>query len=115
MSTLNVSSGWYSGFPWESLDAGSIIVDVGGGVGMVSVEIAKKFPDLKFIVQDLPDVTNQAREVRRWFDLSLSRFIDFRDNQFWNEQLPGSVESGMVAIQGLCLLLYIIQVISPFT
>jgi precorrin-6B methylase 2 len=56
------------------LDAGSIIVDVGGGVGMVSVEIAKKFRDLKFIIQDLPDVSDQTREVCKKFGL----FYEFR-------------------------------------
>jgi O-methyltransferase domain len=75
---LILSSFLPSGFPWGNLDAGSTIVDVGGGIGMVSVEIAKEFPELKFIVQDLPDVSGQAREVSS-LDLFLSKFADVWD------------------------------------
>lgn len=69
-----------SAFPWQTLAPGSVIVDVGGGVGLVSWEIAKKFPKLKFVVQDLGDVTEQAKG-------------------FWEEHMPGSIESGMVTFQ----------------
>jgi len=67
-------------FPWETLNPGSIIVDVGGGIGRVSMQIAKKFPDLKFVIQDLGDVTTQAKD-------------------YWNEKMPGRIESGTVIFQ----------------
>jgi 6-hydroxytryprostatin B O-methyltransferase len=41
------------GFDWASLGKGPLI-DVGGGSGHVTVAIAKDFPDLDVIVQDLP-------------------------------------------------------------
>lgn len=43
----------------DNFDFGSIghgtIVDVGGSHGQVSIAIAQKYPDVKCIVQDLPD------------------------------------------------------------
>ena len=41
-------------FDFGSIGAGTI-VDVGGSHGQVSIEIAKKYPQVKCIVQDLPD------------------------------------------------------------
>ncbi|KAF2236496.1 putative O-methyltransferase [Viridothelium virens] len=38
---------------WETLPAGSTVVDVGGSHGEVASAIAKRYPSLKFIVQDL--------------------------------------------------------------
>src|ERR1700753_1537863 len=51
------------GFPWETLPAGAKVVDLGGGVGGACREIMKKNSLLKFIVQDLPSVTDQAIAV----------------------------------------------------
>ena len=51
------------GFPWETLPAGAKIVDLGGGVGGACHDIMKKNSLLKFIVQDLPSVTDQAISV----------------------------------------------------
>jgi ubiquinone/menaquinone biosynthesis C-methylase UbiE len=50
------------GFPWETLSAGSKIVDVGGGIGAHTLPVAKKFPSFKYIIQDL--VVDQTEEVR---------------------------------------------------
>ena len=47
------------GFGWGSL-AKATVVDVGGGHGPVSIGLAEAFPDLKFIVQDLPSVLEGA-------------------------------------------------------
>ena len=52
------------GFPWETLSEGTRIVDVGGGIGTACHEIMKKNPLLKFTVQDLPNVCDQAIAVR---------------------------------------------------
>lgn len=42
-------------FPFKHLQPGTLIVDVGGGSGHVSVQIAKSNPHLKFIVQDFEE------------------------------------------------------------
>lgn len=44
-------------YPWASLNdgKGSLIVDVGGSHGPVSIALAQRFPSVRCIVQDLPD------------------------------------------------------------
>lgn len=45
-----------NGYDWKSFANGTVI-DVGGADGYVSLAIAKEFPDLNLIIQDLPAVT----------------------------------------------------------
>lgn len=40
------------GFDWQALPAGSLVVDVGGGVGSQTLTLAKAFNHLKYVVQD---------------------------------------------------------------
>lgn len=47
-------------FPWPELPANSVVVDVGGSKGHVSVHLARLFPQLHFIVQDLAEVVEGA-------------------------------------------------------
>lgn len=47
-------------FKWKDLPSGSTAVDVGGSKGHVSVHLAQRFPQLNFVVQDLPAVVNGA-------------------------------------------------------
>ncbi|KAJ9601888.1 hypothetical protein H2200_013603 [Cladophialophora chaetospira] len=49
-------------FPWEEQPK-SVIVDVGGGNGQTAVEIARKNPDLHFVVQDLEENRTQAEQT----------------------------------------------------
>ena len=49
------------GFDWASLGNG-LIVDVGGSHGLVSMDIAREFPSLCFVVQDLPNVIEDAKK-----------------------------------------------------
>ncbi|KAI4173138.1 MAG: hypothetical protein LQ343_003065 [Gyalolechia ehrenbergii] len=47
-------------FDWSSLGNG-LVVDVGGSHGLVSQDIAREFPALTFVVQDLPKVIEDAK------------------------------------------------------
>ena len=42
-------------FDWDAVKNG-IVVDVGGSHGVVSIELARRFPSLRFIVQDRDEV-----------------------------------------------------------
>ncbi|KAL0934963.1 O-methyltransferase family protein [Colletotrichum truncatum] len=48
-------------FPFQDLRSGALIVDVGGGSGHVSNEIARANPHLKFIVQDYEEPISIGR------------------------------------------------------
>ncbi|KAH8730334.1 hypothetical protein GQ44DRAFT_674326 [Phaeosphaeriaceae sp. PMI808] len=49
-----------TGFDWANLGPHATVVDVGGSRGHGSRALASAFPDLKFIVQDLPDTIKIA-------------------------------------------------------
>ncbi|ETW76185.1 hypothetical protein HETIRDRAFT_390575 [Heterobasidion irregulare TC 32-1] len=50
-------------FPWNDLPTGTTVCDVGSGVGMVSIELARKYPNLHLTLQDLPHIMEQARTL----------------------------------------------------
>ncbi|KAH9485649.1 O-methyltransferase [Psilocybe cubensis] len=76
-------NGVTKGYRWGSLPKGSIVVDVGGGVGSESMKIAKTFPDLKVIIQDAEGVvangvkTNALQFYETRFPEGLSSAHDF--------------------------------------
>ncbi|KZT74216.1 S-adenosyl-L-methionine-dependent methyltransferase [Daedalea quercina L-15889] len=49
-------------FPWGSLGSATV-VDVGGGVGSMCLDLAKAFPDLRFVVEDLSITIEKAKSV----------------------------------------------------
>jgi hypothetical protein len=70
------------GFDWASLGKATI-VDVGGSHGLVSIDIAKEFPDLRFIVQDLPKVIEDAKTK---VPAELADRVTFMAHDFFTEQ-----------------------------
>ena len=52
-----------AGYNWGQFSEGSLIVDVGAGVGMQTIAIAKKYPQLRFVVQDRQSVMQDAAKV----------------------------------------------------
>ncbi|TFK34635.1 O-methyltransferase [Crucibulum laeve] len=69
------------GFSWDSLPADSVVVDVGGGIGSVSLQIMTAVPKLRIIVQDRPHTLIEAE-------------------QYWKTQLPIAVEEERVQFEG---------------
>jgi trans-aconitate methyltransferase len=49
-------------FNWSSLPSGTTVVDVGGSQGHVSLHLARRFPSLNFVVQDIAEVINGAQD-----------------------------------------------------
>ncbi|KAI0123645.1 sterigmatocystin 8-O-methyltransferase [Xylariales sp. AK1849] len=75
-----------NGYPWEDLGSGPV-VDVGGSTGNAAIALARSFPDLTIIVQDLPDNANAGRQAAEATlpDHILSR-ITFQGHDFTQPQ-----------------------------
>ncbi|EIN06898.1 O-methyltransferase [Punctularia strigosozonata HHB-11173 SS5] len=65
----------FTGFKWNDLPKGAIVVDVGGGIGSSSLVIAKANPDLRIVNQDRAPVIELAKV-------------------YWSAELPGHLEAG---------------------
>ena len=61
------------------------VVDVGGGHGPVSIGLAKRFPGLSFVVEDLPDVVGSRPAIP---DPDAASRIRFVEHDFLAEQQP---------------------------
>ncbi|RDX43036.1 S-adenosyl-L-methionine-dependent methyltransferase [Lentinus brumalis] len=80
-------------FPWDTLPADSVIVDVGGGIGSVSIELAQAHPHLRFIVQDREQTLALAPKIlgATHKDLLDSGRVIFQAQDFFAPQ-PASYE-----------------------
>ncbi|KAL0056835.1 hypothetical protein AAF712_016551 [Marasmius tenuissimus] len=67
-------------YEWESLPDKAVIVDVGGGVGTISLELATRYPNLRFVVQDLPGF------IEKGFAL-------------WKKRNPEALDCGQVILE----------------
>jgi ubiquinone/menaquinone biosynthesis C-methylase UbiE len=52
-----------SDFPWRDLPSGTTFCDIGGGIGSVSMPLAKAHLHLQLTLQDQSSVLDQARAV----------------------------------------------------
>ncbi|KAI1499876.1 S-adenosyl-L-methionine-dependent methyltransferase [Biscogniauxia marginata] len=69
-------------FPWGNLGDGTV-VDVGGSQGFVCFSIARKFPSLSFVVQDLEPVIVAAEKEA---PADLAHRVKFMTHDFLTEQ-----------------------------
>jgi len=68
-------------FPWNELGDGASVCDVGGGVGTMSLRLAKTYPTLQLKLQDLPHVILQAK------------------NEVWPKEFPEAIKEGRIRFQ----------------
>ncbi|KAH9475963.1 4-O-methyltransferase 1 [Psilocybe cubensis] len=66
-------------FSWEDLDKGSVIVDVGGGIGTAMLPLARRYPNFDIVIQDLPIVIEEG-------------------TKFWSQNLPDAVANGNIKL-----------------
>lgn len=71
------------GYPWASLGH-AVVVDVGGSEGAHSAALARAFPNLEFIVQDLPTVAEAMQNKPR--PVELADRIKFMPHDMFTEQ-----------------------------
>jgi len=66
-------------FPWNTLPAGSTVVDYGGGNGHATLTLLRAYPHLKIVVQDLPPVLNEAHELweKEWPEAVKENTVQF--------------------------------------
>ncbi|KAK6974529.1 O-methyltransferase-domain-containing protein [Favolaschia claudopus] len=81
-ATTESNDALFTGFEWSSLPAGSVLVDVGGGIGNTAMTIAQKNPSLRVVVQDLE------------YQVALGK-------PHWEQNFPAHVKNQMVEFQGL--------------
>ncbi|KAF5309920.1 hypothetical protein D9619_010605 [Psilocybe cf. subviscida] len=85
-----------NGFDWAALPIGSIVVDVGGGIGSTSMLLATAFssteteepPRLKFIIQDRPVVCEMGEKVawKEKYPKLLESTAQFQAHDFFTPQ-----------------------------
>ncbi|KAH0584812.1 hypothetical protein H2248_008091 [Termitomyces sp. 'cryptogamus'] len=66
-----------SDFPWGQYPPGTIVNDVGGGIGTMAMELIKAFPNLLLKLQDRPKRIHQA-ETEVWPELLPSAIAEKR-------------------------------------
>ncbi|TDZ40854.1 O-methyltransferase aurJ [Colletotrichum trifolii] len=94
MRNVTASRSWslahaVDGFDWGSLPAGATVVDVGGSHGQLAAHVAKRFPRLDFVVQDLPETVAAARdafEADDTLDAAVKSRIRFVSHDFFTAQ-----------------------------
>lgn len=70
-------------FNWNAVKNGTV-VDVGGSHGVVSIELARRFPSLHFIVQDRDEVI--AAESSSMVPKDIADRVSFMTHDFFTEQ-----------------------------
>jgi len=68
-------------FPWKELGNGATVCDVAGGVGNISLQLAKAHPNLRLILQDLPERIQQAK------------------NEVWPKECPEAISEGRITFK----------------
>ncbi|KAI9441018.1 S-adenosyl-L-methionine-dependent methyltransferase [Lactarius indigo] len=69
-----------NGCGWEKHPPGSLVIDVGGGVGSQLLTLARRHPNLRFVLQDRGAVLSDA-------------------NEYWKMNMPDALDSGRVKLQ----------------
>lgn len=71
-------------YAWERLPAGSLVVDVGGGIGHISTAVAQNHALLKFQVQDFSDLAEESRVLQQ--SAGVSDRVQFCPHSFFEPQ-----------------------------
>ncbi|KZV83651.1 S-adenosyl-L-methionine-dependent methyltransferase [Exidia glandulosa HHB12029] len=75
-------------FDWSSLPEGSVVVDIGGGIGNIVFPLYERFPHLRFEVQDRGKTCMHGQAVwnKKYPDAIASGRVTFREHNFFEAQ-----------------------------
>ncbi|KAJ2932577.1 hypothetical protein H1R20_g4534, partial [Candolleomyces eurysporus] len=68
-------------YPWHELPPGASVCDVGAGIGLITLQLAKAHPHLMLKLQDLPERVIQAKNV------------------VWPKQCPEAIAEGRIEFE----------------
>jgi hypothetical protein len=68
-------------FPWKDLGNGATVCDVGGGIGNITLQLAKAHPNLQLVLQDLPERMKQA------------------GNEVWPKECPEAIAENRITFE----------------
>ncbi|KAG6837108.1 hypothetical protein H0H93_014712 [Arthromyces matolae] len=74
----------FKAYEWKKLPAGSVVVDVGGGLGSDSLRVAREFPSVEVVVQDRAPVIEDAK--KHWHDNLPNAKVTFEVQDFFEAQ-----------------------------
>ncbi|KAJ7661851.1 S-adenosyl-L-methionine-dependent methyltransferase [Mycena rosella] len=82
-----------TGYPWQDLGKGATVCDLGGGVGTMTMELARAHPHLQLKLQDMPERMVQAKNTI-WLahcpEALKENRIEFKAIDFFTESpIPG--------------------------
>ena len=90
--TASISTSWpclvfyacWVEFPWKELGYGATICDVGGGIGNISLQLARAYyPNLRLILQDLTERIQQAK------------------NEVWPKEYPEAISERRITFESI--------------
>ncbi|KDR66887.1 hypothetical protein GALMADRAFT_147537 [Galerina marginata CBS 339.88] len=86
MAAIQPADMIFKAFDWDALPKDSLVVDVGGGIGVAAMPLARKYPDLNIIVQDLPKVVDEGKKAQKFPDALKSGRIKIEFQDFFTPQ-----------------------------
>ncbi|KAJ7911049.1 O-methyltransferase [Mycena leptocephala] len=78
----------FQGFDWSVLEEGAVLVDIGGGIGHLSLTIVKRYPKLRVVIQDLPHTVDEAKDhwTENYVEHVEGRMVEFQGHDFFTPQ-----------------------------
>ncbi|KJZ74416.1 hypothetical protein HIM_06226 [Hirsutella minnesotensis 3608] len=90
---LNFFESTFTVYPWAEVREGSLIVDVGGGIGGATLPIVNQFKSLQLKIQDLAENSSRFSEFleAQYPDVAASGRASFQEQDFFEKnQQPGA-------------------------
>ncbi len=82
-------------YPWEQIDEhGGTLVDLGGSHGFVCIDLAKKYKNMRFVVQDLPKMIASAPQLEG----DLGNRITFLGHDFYTPQVVKAADGELFSM-----------------